>query len=101
MESVCVLNQRNNFGENALMVLCHWSRNENIVETARFLLAQGTDANQSNEDGNNSLETTDVYRKNYRGKAAVDLLNDRPEDQVPNRSQILKLIQQVRMMIIM
>ena len=84
-----------------MVLLCHWSRNENIVETARFLLAQGTDANQSNEDGNNSLETTDVYRKNYRGKAAVDLLNDRPEDQVPNRSQFLKLIQQVRMMIIM
>ena len=98
------------------MIVCHWSRNLKIVEMLKLLIKEGGEVNQNNEDGNNSLmliceksysdkilsvvelliaEGVDVHRKNNQGKTAVDLLNERPLDEVPNRSQILAIIQKV------
>jgi len=66
--------------ENALIKLLKYSKNDKILEVAELLIAKGINVNQ----------------KDKYGEIAADYLNARLTDEVPNKSQILKLTKKKR-----
>ena len=107
------VNLENNLGESALMRLCEHSESDKIVEVAELLIENGVDIEGTNYDRENALmkllkhsksekiyevaellitKGIDINQKDKYGENAVDYLNARSLEDVPNKSQILKLI---------
>ena len=64
-------------GRNALSFLCAYSKNPKILQVARLLISKGID----------------IQQKDKYGKTAVDYMNERSADKVPDKLQILDLLQ--------
>ena len=69
-------NQMDRYKENALIKLCEYSLSNKIFEVAELLISNGADVDQTNINGRN----------------AAYYINQRSNEEVPKKSQILDLL---------
>ena len=70
------VNQTDDYNENSLIILCRWSQSDKIFEVAKLLISKGI-----------NVEQKDINERN-----ASYYINQRSNDQIANKSQILELL---------
>ena len=70
------VNQMDRYKENALIKLCEYSLSNKIFEVAELLISNGADVDQTN----------------INGRSAAYYINQRSNEEVPKKSQILDLL---------
>ena len=108
------INQTTGSGSNALMALCQWSKSDQILEVAQFLIANGIEINQTTGSGMNALmlmcyysesgkilevaqllivKVIDIIQKDEDGRNAEGLLAVNLKISQEKKGEILSLLQ--------
>ncbi len=66
------INHKNEYGDNALTILCRWYRTENLIDVIRLLIKNGIDINCKNIYGANAL--TELCPNSNNNENLIDVI---------------------------
>jgi ankyrin repeat protein len=65
------INSKNEYGNNALIMLCIWYKNENVIDVIRLLIENGIDINCKIYNGDNALT---LLCRHYKNENLIDVI---------------------------